>query len=178
MTLLSRGPGQLLAAIMLVSVTVLTFTAGSDTASAHANLIDTTPEDDSSMSEEPGEVSLTFNQNIGTPAYVVVTAPDGSRIESGDPEVVDEKVTEAVDKSGFAGTYKVSYRVISADGHPVSGTFTYEVTDGDEPATASDDTSSSSQSFVKRHRTALAIGLGGIIVAALLLFWPRRKKDV
>lgn len=166
------------AAAALLIAAVLALMAGTAPAYGHAALINTDPKDGATLEKEPGSVTFKFNQNIGTPAYVVVTAPDGSRVDSGDPDVIDESVTEQVKTTGLAGEYKASYRVVSADGHPVKGTITYEVTSGEKPDTSTDAASSTDkdQPFWQKYRTQLAIGLAGVILAALLLFWPRRKR--
>lgn len=165
-------------ATAIVIAVVLALMVGTGPAFGHAALIETDPKDGATLDKEPGSVTFKFNQNIGTPAYVVVTAPDGSRVESGAPDVIDESVTEQVETTGLAGEYKASYRVVSADGHPVKGTITYEVTSGEKPDTSADTAAGAEQdqSFWQKYRTQLAIGLAGVILAALLLFWPRRKR--
>ncbi|WP_166389786.1 copper resistance protein CopC [Nocardioides ochotonae] len=99
-------------------------------ASAHAALVSSDPADASSVETLPDEVTLEFNESIADPAYVVVTAPDGVRVNSGDAAVAGPQVTQALDAQGLAlpaGTYTLAYRVVSADGHPISGEQTFEV---------------------------------------------------
>lgn len=166
---------SLLVAVAVTAVVMLTIPV----AQAHATLVTTDPADGAAVANEPSKVSLTFNQNIGTPAYVVVKAPDGSKLEKGDPKVVDETVTQRVEHAGIAGEYTMSYRVVSADGHPISGTVTYTVESGRALTAeeAGSQTSEESGSFVHRHRTHLLWGLGGLVVAGALLLWPRRRDD-
>ena len=54
-------------------------------------------------------------------------APDGSRADQGDPTATGTTVTIPLRSGGGRGTYLVSYRVISADSHPVAGSLTYSV---------------------------------------------------
>lgn len=146
-------------------------------AHAHASLVATNPSDGATVADEPSQVSLEFNQNVGTPAYVTVKAPDGSRVDAGDPDVVDDTVTQHLEHAGLSGRYTVSYRVVSADGHPVEGTLTYTVESGREGATpAPSQSGDDSQTFVQQHSTHLLWGLGGVVVAAVLLLWPRRRR--
>lgn len=150
----------------------------SGVAQAHATLVETSPKDGSTIDDEPGTVTFTFNQNIGTPAYVVAEAPDGSRIETGDPKILNDEVSQKLTSTNMAGDYKASYRVISADGHPISGTITFTVRNGKTvtSATENSQTTQAEESFLDKHGTHLLMGAGGIVVAAALLLWPRKKK--
>jgi copper transport protein len=55
-----------------------------------------------------------------------VFAPDGHRVDSGHVEGEGRQVAVDVD-TRERGTYLVSWRVVSADSHPVSGAFTFSV---------------------------------------------------
>lgn len=138
-------------------------------ASAHATLVGSDPQDGASLQSEPKSVSITFNEDVATPAQLQVTAPDGTRLAEGEPTIDGTTVTQAVRSSGQAGSYTLAYRVVSADGHPVSGELTYDVTSGDrtEVADAGED-----ESFLQRHGLHIAIGAAAVLAAAVLLLWP------
>jgi copper resistance protein C len=72
-------------------------------------------------------VSLTFSENVRAPAYVVVTGPDGRRVDDGSARILNATVTEHLKPTAPAGSYIVAYRVVSADGHPVEAQLTYTV---------------------------------------------------
>lgn len=138
-------------------------------ASAHATLVGSDPKDGARLDTEPANVSITFNEDMSTPAQLQVTAPDGATLADGDPVVDGTTVTQALDASGYAGTYTIAYRVVSADGHPISGELTYDVSSGKQvqQADADDD-----ESFTERHQTHLILGAGAVVVAIGLLAWP------
>lgn len=164
-----RLPAAVLAALFLVLIQ----TAGP--ASAHATLVGSNPEDGASIDSEPTTVTLTFNEDVSTPAQLQVTAPDGTTLAEKDATVDGTKVTQSIRNAGLAGTYTIAYRVVSADGHPVSGELTYDVTSGkqvDEAASHDD------ESFTDRHATHLALGGVAVVVAVGLLVWPlvRRRE--
>jgi len=98
-------------------------------ARAHAILVDSDPAQGSVIGHSPIKVTLTFNEPIRpVPGRVQVLAPDGKRITVGTPSVVDNTLTIPIRVPPRPlGTYLVSYRVISADSHPVSGTVTFSV---------------------------------------------------
>lgn len=141
-------------------------------ANAHAELIGSTPEDGATVARLPTEVSLEFSEPIATPAYVEVTAPDGAVVADGQPDVRDGTVSQQVTGDGPSGSYTVAYRVVSADGHPVSGELTFDVASGpapvsDESATSADPVSN--DGFLKQHGLQLAVVVGGVLVGGWLL---------
>ncbi|MGI8459737.1 MAG: copper resistance CopC family protein [Propionibacteriaceae bacterium] len=94
-------------------------------ASAHDVLISTAPADHATVDRTPGTVVLTFNEPaVAMGTQLVVTGPSGE-IETGAPRLVDATVSQDLQGGAPAGTYTVSWRVTSADGHPVTGTFTF-----------------------------------------------------
>ncbi len=131
--------GRVVATVVAAVVTVLSVGWGGP-AAAHATLQATSPADDATVAELPEQVGLTFSEEMSAPAYVVVTAPDGSAVTSGDPEVTGAEVAQPLDGAGERGTYTVAFRVFSADGHQVSGRFLFHVGERSEPAPAADGT--------------------------------------
>ena len=89
-------------------------------ASAHENLVRAAPGDGSTVTSAPARVKLVFDEKAGTPADIVVTGPSGEHVDRRPVRVADNTVSVRVEVHA-AGWYSVSYRVVSADGHPVSG---------------------------------------------------------
>ncbi|MFF1635375.1 copper resistance CopC family protein [Leifsonia sp. NPDC058248] len=116
-------------------------------ASAHDYLVDSDPKSGAVVTQPLQRVSLTFNDRVldlagdGSGSLVTVTGPDaGSRhFETGCATVADRVVSAPV-ALGAAGTYTVTYQVVSADGHTVSDalTFTYRPPAGAVAAAGSD----------------------------------------
>jgi copper transport protein len=118
---------RLLAASALAFVLVLV-TAGP--ASAHATLESTTPADGAHLDQAPTVVSLTFNENISASLGAVrVFDAQGKRVDDGNVVTREHTVTVGMQKVGDGG-YVVTWRVISADSHPVRGAFTFTVGTG------------------------------------------------
>jgi copper resistance protein C len=93
-------------------------------ASAHNQLIGSNPANETTVQESPATVELTFDQPVQKGAglnTVAITGPEGTNWTVGQPEVVSNVVSASVDALGPAGQYKIGYRILSADGHPVSG---------------------------------------------------------
>lgn len=108
-------------------------------ASAHDTLIDSSPAAGTSVQTVPATVTLTYSADLisgaGTTG-VEVTAPDGTPVHAGEPEVAGAVVTVPLAETGPAGEYSVVWRVVSSDGHPISGEFVFEVLTGTEPTPA------------------------------------------
>ncbi len=129
-------------------------------ASAHAVLLDTSPEGGSSSATSPRTVTLHFGESVTTElgairvfdgaAHRVATSPpthpggDGTRVQVRLPHLPH-------------GSYVVTWRVVSADSHPVQGAFTFGV----GPASAS--ASARSESLARR-----LLGAGGSAVVGAL----------
>lgn len=146
-------------------------------ASAHAALVSTDPADGWTVRTAPTTVTLTFNEVVGQSA-VVVTAPDGSRV-SGKASSLDRTVSVDLEGAGQRGRYRVVYRVVSADGHPVSGSLAFTTTTGEVVTQATQPPEAADEgSFVHRHRSHIAWSVGAGVVGVLLVVWPliRRRK--
>jgi copper resistance protein C len=102
---------------------------GAAPASAHASLVRSSPTDQSAVTTAPKIVSLTFDENIRVPSVILVTDADGAPVVQGKTSVVDNIVSTRVGL-GTSGDYTVVYRVVSADGHPVSGRLSFGVGTG------------------------------------------------
>nr|WP_203616377.1 copper resistance protein CopC [Streptomyces sp. SID13726] len=104
---------------------------GSGTASAHAALRATDPEDGSVLKSAPRAVTLTFTESVGLlDDSFRILDPDGKRLKIGDAghgAGGSDTASVALPAKLAQGTYTVAWRVVSADSHPVSGAFTFSV---------------------------------------------------
>ncbi|MFJ6195480.1 copper resistance CopC/CopD family protein [Micromonospora sp. NPDC092111] len=166
------------AGLLVALVTLLLAPAGP--ASAHAVLSSSSPVASAVVPNAPSEVVLTFSESVRqVTGKIRVIAPDGSRADRGEPRFEGSVVTIGVDPSGPRGTYLVSYRVISADSHPVSGAFTYSVGAPSSPPTDSGSDSRADPVVDVGVRVAKYLGYAGLLLVvgpALVLaaLWPYR----
>lgn len=117
---------RVLAFLFVLLTTVIVLPAAP--ASAHAATVGSNPAPGSVIGTSPSEVTVTFSEPV-TPVdgRVQVIAPDGERI-SGKVEGGGNVIRIPVRKAGKPlGTYLISFRVISADSHPVGGAITFSV---------------------------------------------------
>jgi methionine-rich copper-binding protein CopC len=140
-------------------------------ASAHAQLRSTVPAAGDVVETMPPDVELTFNEAVASPAYVVVTAPDGGQVDAGEPEVVDGTVTQPVRDEGGPGQYTVDYRIVSADGHPISGSYRFNVQSGPSAAPPTE------AGFWSGHWEHVVLAGVGLLVGVALLGVGLRGRE-
>lgn len=121
-----RPPARRAFVALLLLLVVLPATP----AGAHAVLVSTSPGDGAALERAPEEVVLEFNEPVSADlGGLQVFDADGTRVDEGAVRVVDRTV--AVDVGPLAdGAYVASYRVVSSDGHPIQGGFTFTVGEG------------------------------------------------
>ena len=126
---MSRIARQLVAALaILVGVLAL----GTTAASAHATLESSSPADGQSVLTSPSEIRITFSETVTTiSGGLSVLNADGKTVDVGNTEVVGGRTLVApISETLSDGTYVATYRVLSADGHPVSGSILFGVGNG------------------------------------------------
>ncbi len=120
----------------LLVVAALTWTASA--ASAHSVLVSMSPKDKAIVSTPPTRVVLTFNEDVNVEFSIIkVVDGSGASVASGSTQVVGGVVSLALRPRLANGTYTVRYKVVSTDGHPVSGTTTFTVAGSTAPTTSS-----------------------------------------
>lgn len=113
--------------VLGVVVALVATLLGAAPADAHAQLISTSPIDGDVLPVSPAEVVLQFNEQIQAPVGAVrVYDTAGDRIDDGSARA-DGVALIAPLPPDLDGSYVVAWRVVSADGHPVTGAFVFHV---------------------------------------------------
>jgi methionine-rich copper-binding protein CopC len=169
-------------AVLFAACVVTLLAAGP--AAAHSVLLATSPVTSSRIASAPAVVVLTFNEMPrGEYSDIHVVGPDGARRDSGHVKVLNDTVSEALGGTRPAGLYTVDWRVISADGHPVSGQFTFTAAaqapalgarQPDTVGAAATKKSSSSTGIVV---VIVIVGLLIVVAAIVVLLRRRRPAD-
>ncbi|MEQ1786099.1 MAG: copper resistance protein CopC [Acidimicrobiales bacterium] len=116
------------AALRAVLLSLIAIVAWASPAGAHASLTSIDPPDGARLDESPAVVTLTFSEQVSADlGGVRVVAGDGSQVQQGAARVSGSTVEVDLAPDLPDGTYVVSYRVISADGHPVRGASVFGV---------------------------------------------------
>jgi methionine-rich copper-binding protein CopC len=190
-----------------LAVAVVALFATAVPASAHDKLISSDPASDQKLAEAPAEVSLTFSADVlDMGAAVVVSDAAGTEWVSAAPTVDGPTVTAVLDPGMPDAGYEIRWRVVSSDGHPISGVVPFTVGDGEplaggaggvepgaaepgvaEPGEASvpgTDARSSTQTQIAQEdegplRVVLVGVIGAAVAVALLVLvqFLRRRSD-
>ncbi|HEX4813739.1 MAG TPA: copper resistance CopC family protein [Nonomuraea sp.] len=100
-------------------------------AQAHNVLVGSDPKDGATLTAAPERVTLVFDQTVRQGyAQVGVTGADGSAWADGAAAVSAERVSVKVKPLPAGTSYVVGYRILSADGHPVTGRITFHLAPG------------------------------------------------
>src|SRR5215470_13372408 len=118
----ARGVASLGARLIALVIAL----APANEACAHASLVKAVPADGAVMPLPPATLTLTFNEPV-SPLVVRLIGPDGAPIAPTAVTAEDTTITISAPPALRRGTHVLSWRVISADGHPVSGSLMFSI---------------------------------------------------
>ncbi|WP_246063682.1 copper resistance protein CopC [Blastococcus colisei] len=148
-------------------------------AAAHATLVATTPGESARLAAAPREVTLQFSEGVSLGAgFVRVLSVEGRRLDADAATVDGAVITVPMRDDVPEGSYVVTYRVVSADAHPISGGYAFVVGDGElvsaVEAAAGQDTDPLVAALLPLARwlgfTGVALAIG--VPVFLLVCWP------
>ncbi len=175
---------------------------GSTPALAHATVVTSTPANGADLAVSPTQVSITFDESVGLQlGYLRVIDSTGRRVDTGTafhPNGRSDVVAVTLPPGLPTSAYVVSYRVVSADSHPVGGVVQFTVGGATPSATgiATTGTASTDRGISLLLNVARSMSFLGLAVAGgwwLLLWiagrrtegktderrsWPRRSRLV
>ena len=165
---------------------------GAGVASAHTGLVSSDPSADATVAMSPSVITLTFNEEIKpTFATVVVNSADGRNWIVGSPRVEGPRITATIGSNRpTSGVYTVGYRVVSADGHPVSGSYKFTIAGapaGPQPPIATSSAAAPATTAAPQSPAAagtdtktsiLGAGGAGLVLGGAIALWQtwRRRR--
>jgi len=107
----------------------LLLTSSAVPALAHAQLAGANPKGNSTITALPKFITLLFSDDLMTVSpennQIQVTDAKGRRADVGTTTVMGNKVQTALKPGLATGTYIITYRVLSEDGHPISANYKF-----------------------------------------------------
>lgn len=115
-----------------VAVLVVVLVAGTGVASAHASLVSTNPVDGQSVPTPPQLVTASFTEAVSVESGGGLTVRNraGDQVDEGNSSAQGTVLQVTLPSDLPEGTYIATYRVVSADGHPVSGSWVFGIGSG------------------------------------------------
>lgn len=169
-----RNPARRIAAAVLPAVLVgAAALLWAPAAAAHDDLVSSDPAAGSTVAVLPDQVTLTFSGAVlAEPGTAVVAVVDaiGSPLQAGEPVVAGPVVTQPL-AGAVSGPMSVQWRVVSADGHPISGAFGFVVTAPTSSPSSTTAPSSATAGPAAADESAAAVDgdAGGVPLYAWLL---------
>ncbi len=157
--------------------------AGAAPALAHATLSTSDPADGSRLEAVPARVSVTFTEDVTVGSgFLKVVDGDGKEVSTGDLTSSGATVSIALQPGLGDGSYIISYRVVSADSHPIGGALSFVVGDGPLVAASGAVIGGTTDAVVDAVFTATRwVSFAGVMLfgglAFLVLCWPAGRAD-
>jgi copper transport protein len=175
-----RLPAAAVLLLFLIGTLLLQGLLTSPPASAHATVESTTPADGARLQTAPRQVTIHFDEDVSLGAgYArVIIAPGGQRADTGAARQANGTVTIPLRSGLPEASYVVTWRVVSADSHPVSGAISFVVGNGELVPATSTSTATTADPVVSvalpvaRWSGYLGLALGIGVPVFLLLCWP------
>lgn len=124
-------------AVIALLVACLLGFAGAAPAQAHDQLVQSSPAPDSALDASPTDITLSYSANImEIGPMIVLQDAAGQDWATGEPVIDGTTVTSTIDEALPDGAYAINWRVVSSDGHPITGTIAFTIGDpaADAPA--------------------------------------------
>lgn len=152
-------PPHLLTALSIISLLLITTAV----TFAHAELESTYPEPGAVLSNPIGEIELTFNDHILVASEITLFADNfqavpnvSKKFSTAEPNILRATVPEL-----DPGTYTVQYTAVAEDGHEISGSYAFRVSNSNLPVSS-------------QHLWIL--GLGILLATGIVVLWRRSDK--
>ena len=111
---------------LLAAIVLLAAIAAPGQAFAHAALVTTEPTDGAVLAQSPAQFSLTFSEPV-SPLMLTLVRPDGTPVPLTSFRLNGQTLDIDNPQRLGSGTHVLSWRVISADGHPVGGSLLFSI---------------------------------------------------
>ena len=118
---------MLMKRIFSAAIVVILVTCFSTSAFAHSHIQGSNPADGDVVTEPLEEIVLEFDGGIEQGSFIEVTTTAGEAVEVQDIEIGEGTLTGTVAEPLANDEYQVNWSIISADGHPLEGEFTFTV---------------------------------------------------
>ena len=96
---------------------------------AHDQLVSSTPQDGATLEKQPDWLELEFSGEIQDIGAEVKVQHKGKNVSAGELTIDGRTLMAALPQDLDAGKYTVIWRVVSSDGHPIDGTYSFTIED-------------------------------------------------
>ncbi len=152
---------------------------GAISAQAHSQLVSSTPANGATLASAPAAVIFEFDEPL-LPDLDTVSINDeqGANVYSQKVAPVDNSLTIEWPATLPDGTYQVAYRVVSGDGHPVTGAISFTIGNAapsSSPVASASTENSQAQAAMSPWALIAAVVLLAASIAVIYLLVKRRR---
>jgi methionine-rich copper-binding protein CopC len=160
--------------MMITALTALSMPVSS----AHGEIISSYPKQFANVNPIPTQVWIEFDGNLQTLAgqqinTIEIIDSTGYAMNTGDPVISGGRITTQLSDQSAPGVFTVKYRIVSEDGHPVEGSYTFN---------ASPDYAEAVPTTTAYLEKKSSLNVGGIVMIVFLAifaigFFAKRKNE-
>jgi copper resistance protein C len=141
---------------------------------AHGQIVSTYPLKDSKSSPAPSQVWIEFDGQLQLIQGEVVntlkvTDSTGLVVSSEEAVIEGARISTQVSDQSVGGVFTVQYRIVSEDGHPVEGSYTFEASPGFEATEMIEPVTTTSATENQND-----LSIGAIVMAVFLVVFAVR----
>ena len=163
----------------ILVLAIASFFAFPVAAFAHGEMVQATPAVDSNVVTAPSEVSIEFdgklqiigNTNVNS---IEVTDNQGQVISSPTSVVEGNKISTKLQLTDITGLVSVHFRIVSEDGHPVEGDYSFTV--GEMPVANGTVVETYEEEVLESGAKLLVNGVGILTLISIAFLVVRRIK--
>ncbi|OZB91301.1 copper resistance protein CopC [Paenibacillus sp. XY044] len=157
-------------------------------ASAHSKLEASKPSANELVKTDVKQIELTFNTNIEVLSSFTVKNSSNEKFPINHLKVNDMEMTGTLDKPLEDGDYTVDWKIVGKDGHPITGSYVFQVKktaveQNSSPVTVQQENNDqehqdapASKPVYNQHIVNYGIGAGIIIVVILIFLFMKRRR--
>jgi len=174
---------RVFAVLALLGAWAVLAISGATPALAHATVVGSDPAESSRLEAAPSKVTVVFSEDVTLGGgYLKVVDSKSNIVSEGTAKIDGHNVTVPL-KSGLGdGSYIVSYRITSADSHPIGGAYAFVVGNGPLVAATGSVVGGGTNGVIsKTFDVARFVGFVGVVLlgglAFIVLCWPAGRTD-
>jgi methionine-rich copper-binding protein CopC len=163
--------------LVLTVVTLLSFVI--PPAFAHSELVTSNPSASANIQDLPEQIEIEFNEellNLGTGNSISIVGPSGEDLGMGETSTEGAKIFRLLNTTSEYGQYQVTYRVASADGHVLKGSYSFNLIEGIVPISENEKTADSESGSNLLVNSVIGIFAFGVFLLIELARRLRKRR--
>ncbi len=145
---------------------------------AHSQLVSSTPTNGATLATAPTQVSFTFDENLLPDLDTIsINTELGENVASKQIEPVANSLSIPWPSTITSGTYQVAYRIVSGDGHPVTGAITFTIGTASASPNVTKDVTQTQDGPPTATILSVVAFIAAMVSIGLIVMLARRGKE-